>query len=173
MSDKLPPGHSASAHKDKVGSEMHRFKRGELHSGTGKKGKKGPIVKNRAQAIAIALSVAGKSKTSNHAERLMSMGYSEQVATEVASMLEFAEIDWEKQFNNGKGPGPEKLKNYHTGMSNKKGRGQLRIGKGPGDMGKLKVNSDAEMLSPVSYPRGPVNPQGGSSKEVFGLRALG
>jgi hypothetical protein len=58
-------------------------------------------------------------------------------------------------------------------MTNKKGRGQLRIGKGPGDMGKLKVNSDAEMLTPVAYPKGPGNPQGGSSKDVFGLRAFG
>jgi hypothetical protein len=88
-------------------------------------------------------------------------------------MLDFADMDWKKQFDSGKGPGPEKSENYHTGMTNKKGRGQLRIGKGPGDMGKLKVNSDAEMISGPALPKGPGNPQGGSSKEVFGLRALG
>ena len=35
----------------KVGSVMHEFKAGSLHSGKG-----GPVVKNRKQAIAIALS---------------------------------------------------------------------------------------------------------------------
>jgi hypothetical protein len=94
MAKELPPGHPASAHKDKVGEEMHAFKHGQLRSGTGKKGKKGPIVKSRAQALAIALSVAGKSKkkgTSDHAERLMSMGYSEETANQVAEMLEHSE----------------------------------------------------------------------------------
>jgi hypothetical protein len=37
---------------------MGEFKRGTLHSGS----KKGPVVKSRKQAIAIALSEAGKSK---------------------------------------------------------------------------------------------------------------
>jgi hypothetical protein len=41
----------------KVGSVMREFKAGKLHSG-----KKGPVVKNPKQAIAIALSEAGKSK---------------------------------------------------------------------------------------------------------------
>jgi hypothetical protein len=41
----------------KVGSVMREFKSGKLHSG-----KKGPIVKNPKQAIAIALSEAGMSK---------------------------------------------------------------------------------------------------------------
>jgi hypothetical protein len=41
----------------KVGTVMKEFKAGKLHSG-----KKGPVVKSSKQAIAIALSEAGKSK---------------------------------------------------------------------------------------------------------------
>ena len=37
---------------------MHEFKTGTLHTGS----KKGPVVTSRKQAIAIALSEAGKSK---------------------------------------------------------------------------------------------------------------
>ena len=43
--------------KTKVEKVMGECKRGTLHSG-----KKGPVVKSRKQAIAIALSEAGKSK---------------------------------------------------------------------------------------------------------------
>ena len=41
----------------KVGKVMHEFKMGGLHSGKG-----GPVVKNPKQAVAIALSEAGKAK---------------------------------------------------------------------------------------------------------------
>ena len=41
----------------KIGKVLHEFKTGSLHSG-----KKGPMVKNRKQAIAIALSEAGVAK---------------------------------------------------------------------------------------------------------------
>ena len=41
----------------KVGKVMREFKSGKLHSG-----KKGPVVKSRKQAFAIALSEAGMSK---------------------------------------------------------------------------------------------------------------
>ena len=42
----------------KVGKVMHEFKTGALHTGS----KKGPVVKSRKQAIAIALSEAKKAK---------------------------------------------------------------------------------------------------------------
>lgn len=44
--------------KQVVHTELHKFKHGQLHSGS----KKGPVVKNRDQAIAIALSESGQSK---------------------------------------------------------------------------------------------------------------
>ena len=47
----------AKGGKVKVGKVMREFKKGKLHSG-----KKGPVVKSRKQAIAIALSEAGMSK---------------------------------------------------------------------------------------------------------------
>lgn len=42
----------------KTGKVMHEYKTGELHSGS----KSGPVVTNRKQAIAIAMSEAGMSK---------------------------------------------------------------------------------------------------------------
>lgn len=47
----------AAKKTNKVQKVMHEFKTGTLHSG-----KKGPVVKSRKQAVAIALSEAGKSK---------------------------------------------------------------------------------------------------------------
>jgi hypothetical protein len=47
----------------KVAKIMGEFKKGTLHGGVNPKGpKKAPVVKSKKQAIAIALSVAGKSK---------------------------------------------------------------------------------------------------------------
>ena len=44
--------------KSKVKKVMGEYSKGELHSGS----KKGPVVKNKKQAVAIAMSEAGKSK---------------------------------------------------------------------------------------------------------------
>lgn len=44
--------------KKKVEKVMHEYKEGKLHSGS----KQGPEVKNKKQAVAIAMSEAGMSK---------------------------------------------------------------------------------------------------------------
>jgi hypothetical protein len=47
----------------KVSQIMKEYKAGTLHAGVNPKGpKKAPMAKSRQQAVAIALSVAGKSK---------------------------------------------------------------------------------------------------------------
>lgn len=48
----------------KVGKVMHEWKTGTLHSG----GPKGPIVKSKKQAVAIAMSEAGMAKKSSKAK---------------------------------------------------------------------------------------------------------
>lgn len=51
------PKASESVGMKKMGKVMHEYKAGTLHSGKG-----GPVVKSRQQAIAIAMSEAGKTK---------------------------------------------------------------------------------------------------------------
>ena len=49
---------SKQRRREKVKQTLHEFKRGALHSGS----KQGPLVRNRSQAIAIALSQARRAK---------------------------------------------------------------------------------------------------------------
>ncbi len=49
---------SKKAKRNRMKDEMHKFKEGTLHSGS----KKGPVVTNPKQAIAISLSESGQSK---------------------------------------------------------------------------------------------------------------
>ena len=55
---KLTKSAPKKAKKRRMKEEMDKFKKGELHSGS----KKGPIVSNPKQAIAISLSESGQSK---------------------------------------------------------------------------------------------------------------
>jgi hypothetical protein len=55
---KLSRKASKRAKRQRMHTEMGKFKRGRLHSGS----KRGPIVQSREQAIAIGLSESGQSK---------------------------------------------------------------------------------------------------------------
>ncbi len=55
---KLKKSSSKKKKRARMKEEMEKFKAGELHSGS----KKGPVVTNPKQAIAISLSESGQSK---------------------------------------------------------------------------------------------------------------
>ena len=59
----LGPMKTKAQKREGVHTVMHEFKHGELHSGS----KTGPVVKNRKQAIAIAMSQTGQSKKKKRA----------------------------------------------------------------------------------------------------------
>ena len=94
--------------------------------------------------------------------------FSPESLSEVAAMLEFADFDWERQFETGKGPGSgANMKDL--GPSDRRHPQELvpplKKGRAP--------KTSSESISPVAYPKGPGNPQGGSSKDVQGMRMLG
>jgi hypothetical protein len=166
--------------KNCVKDEMHQWKHDGLHSGTGKKGKDGKLISypsGKKQAIAVALSVCGKSKA-DHSESLQSLGYSEDTVNTVLDILYGESPDWKQQFKTGD-PGKNNPQNYKVDpwfvRNDQSGRPldiDSRPGKQKGNQGKQEDN-ESGMISPVAFPKGPGNPQGGSSKEVSGLRMLG
>jgi len=119
------------------------------------------------------MSVCGKA---DHIESLKSMGYSEEISAQVAEMLYGESPNWKQQFKTGD-PGKNNQQNYEVDPwfkrnDNRPADIDSRPGKQKGDQGKQAVNDDSEMLSAPSLPRSPAQP-GPTSKEVFGLRALG
>ena len=144
---------------------MELFRKGQLHSGS-----TGTVVTNPKQGTAIALSACGESK---YSEVLQSMGFPASTAEEVVAM--FAEFDWQKSFETGKKPAKENPENYHTGEVYTRSPADARISKTgvKGNNGKRKVNDEASMIAGPALPKGPGNPQGGSSREVQGMQMLG
>ena len=140
---------------------MELFHKGQLHSGKSKK-----VVTDPKQARAIALSACGES---DYAEFLQGLGYSAECSQEVTAM--FAEVDWEKEFDTGKGPGPRNPMNYEKDEWFDNRPKQLVPKKW--QKNNPPQNDDAEMIAGPALPKGPGNPQAGSSKQVFGLRMLG
>lgn len=62
---KLKRTASKKTKKERMHEEMHKFKLDQLHSGS----KKGPVVTNPKQAIAISLSESGQSKKKSKKRR--------------------------------------------------------------------------------------------------------
>jgi hypothetical protein len=147
---------------------MSRWKSGKLHSGTGKKGVDGPIVKSQKQAVAIALSVCGKS---DHAERLMNLGFSEEAAFQAAELL-FKMPDWNNQFKTGETLSQIPREEITTIAPSLPGMDvDNRPGKQKGSQGKQKRQS-SQAIFPITIPKG--NPQQGprSRSDLTGLAAF-
>lgn len=146
--------------KSCVGDEMRRFKSGELHSGGS-----GKVVQDKKQALAIALSACGKSK---YAESFQSIGYSEEAANQAAAMLEFAQIDWDRQFDTGKtGKGITPTGNIKAPSPSIPGMDvDSRPGKQPGNQGKKE--EETEVITAAVMPA--QNPQSSTkTKQLTGL----
>jgi hypothetical protein len=145
---KLPKDHKMSDHKDVVGQVMHRWKHKDptpLHSGRGKGGKPGKVVKSQDQAIAISLSIAGKSK--DHSESLISLGFSSDSARAVNELLKDSQ---ESAFLTGKRKGALPRENKTTRATGLTSHDiDSRRGIQTGGQGKLKEN-ETEIFSPLS-----------------------
>lgn len=151
-----------------VKEEMGRWKAGKLHSGAGKGGKEGPVVKSQEQAIAIALSVCGKS---NHAETFQTLGFSEEASRKAAEMLT-KRPNWENQFRNGETLIQLPKENKTTLAPTLPGMDvDNRAGKQPGDQGK-HAKHHSQGLTGITVPKG--NPQQGprSRSDRKGLAAF-
>lgn len=144
----LPKGHKMSDHKDVVGQVMHRWKHKDpmpLHSGRGKKGKPGKVVKSRDQAIAIALSIAGESR--DHTESLTSLGFSSEAALKANELLKDSQ---ESAFLTGKRKTLLQRENKTTEAKGLAGYDiDSRPGSQKGGQGKL-MDNEAEKFSPLS-----------------------
>lgn len=95
-------------------------------------------------------------------------GFTPESIGVVEGMLAYAfsspeKLDWQKNFKTGKSPAPEKPGDYHTGLKDAKDITQ--------GVQKSK-QTEPEMISGPTLPKGPGNPQAGSSKNVQGMRAF-
>lgn len=91
------------------------------------------------------------------------------------SSSSFEEMDWGKSFKTGKKPAKENPENYHTGEIYAKSPAAAKMAKTgvKGDNGWKQKDVEPEMLSGPALPKGPGNPQGGSSKSINGMQMLG
>lgn len=97
----------------KVGKVMGEFKRGELHSGS----KHGPKVTSREQAVAIAMSEAGKSRKSRTGGSEMPKGYPPERARygHDGMKLNYADSDMDTDDLGDYDPGDEELQPEDAG----------------------------------------------------------
>ena len=94
-------------------------------------------------------------------------GFTPEALAEAGALLDFANsnFDWQRQFETGKGPGRNTRPD--VGPSDRRHPKEW-----VGEKDTRTKRAAEEMLSGPALPKGPANPQGGSSKEVFGLRAF-
>jgi hypothetical protein len=148
--DAAPPVQQAFKKGGKVAKVMGEFGKGELHSGS----KKGPKVTNPKQAMAIAMSEAGKAKKAKGG-----MAH-EDAAQDKAMIKSMVKPDALKKTMGG--PAVQMAKSNAIADSMK---GQKKTGYADGGMAPPRVASPLQMMGrpkgvPVA-PRGPmISPQG-------------
>jgi hypothetical protein len=135
----------------KIEKVMHEFKEGELHSGS----KKGPEVKSRKQAIAIALSEAGKSRKAKQGGGALASPELQSGMAAIAARRAMGRKEGGSTFS-GKGY-PEKVPGVTGGRIAKASGGKAK--------GKTNVNiiiaaggrpqQDGQPMAPTMPPRPP------------------
>lgn len=135
----------------KIEKVMHEFKEGELHSGS----KKGPEVKSRKQAIAIALSEAGKSRKAKQGGGALASPELQAGMAAIAARRAMGRKEGGSTFS-GKGY-PEKVPGVTGGRIAKASGGKAK--------GKTNVNiiiaaggrpqQDGQPMAPTMPPRPP------------------
>jgi len=139
----------------KVAKVMHEFGEGKLHSGS----KKGPKVTNPKQAVAIALSEAGKAKKAHGG-----MAH-EDVAADKSLIKSMVKPGALKKAAGGQAVQMAKSNAIEASL-----KGQKKTGYADGGMAAPRIASPLQMMSrpksvPVA-PRGPMIPQQAGSQKI-------
>ena len=148
MPERIP--RTKKGKQEAVHGTMHEFKHGKLHSGS----KKGPIVKSRAQAVAIALKQSGQSKYDRSSHHKGNPGFPSSETGGSPPPRTYREHEAREQRTMGAGYGISEYGSYQSGPRRPPPRGP----DGPRGLGdthafRVKGQQRAGNLRMSGHPR--------------------